>query len=198
MSTLLSMAAFALAASISPGPVNVVALASGARHGFRSSMRHVTGATFGFVALLLLAGFGLHTVTSAWPAFTTLLRWGGIAFLAYMAWALATDKGDLDSGGKSRPPSMWLGAGMQWVNPKAWLAAAAGMGTFASAGRMADVWVFAAIYLVVCYASIAAWAAAGSLLREALAQRARVRALNLALSAMLLVSASYLVVEALR
>ncbi len=49
MSLLISMAAFALAASISPGPVNVVALSSGMQFGLGPSLRHVLGATVGFV-----------------------------------------------------------------------------------------------------------------------------------------------------
>ena len=48
MSIFLSMAAFALAASISPRPVNNVALSAGAQYGLAASMRHVAGATFGF------------------------------------------------------------------------------------------------------------------------------------------------------
>ncbi|BCQ62522.1 hypothetical protein PBOI14_42720 [Pseudomonas sp. Boi14] len=47
MSVVFSMAAFALAASITPGPVNIVALGSGARFGFRASLRHVAGAPWG-------------------------------------------------------------------------------------------------------------------------------------------------------
>ena len=54
MSLLLSMAAFALASSISPGPVNIVALSAGAQFGLRPAMRHVSGATLGFTLLLLL------------------------------------------------------------------------------------------------------------------------------------------------
>ena len=195
MTTTLSMAAFALAASISPGPVNVVALASGARHGLRPSMRHVTGATVGFIALLVLAGLGLNTLTAAWPGFTTVLRWGGIAFLLYMAWMLAAGDGRLEAGPDSKPPSMLLGAGMQWVNPKAWLAAAAGMGAFASSGDLADVWRFAGIYFVVCYLSIAAWAAAGAFLRRALTDPRKVRLLNRVLAATLVISAAYMLVE---
>ena len=41
MSMYLSMASFALAASISPGPVNLVSLSAGARHGLRVAMGHV-------------------------------------------------------------------------------------------------------------------------------------------------------------
>ena len=59
MTLYLSMAAFALVSSITPGPVNIVALGAGARHGLAASMRHVSGATIGFTVLLLLIGLGL-------------------------------------------------------------------------------------------------------------------------------------------
>lgn len=88
MSVLISMAAFALAASISPGPVNVVALSSGMQFGLGPSLRHVLGATVGFVVLLLFTGFGLHEVLKQWPILTDLIRWAGMAFLLYLAWKL--------------------------------------------------------------------------------------------------------------
>jgi len=187
-----SMAAFALAASISPGPVNVVALGCGARHGFLPSIWFVTGATFGFTALLLLTGFGLNSITSAWPAFMTVLRWAGICFLLYMAVMLALDDGSLSSSGQTSPPSLLLGAGMQWINPKAWLAAAAGMGAFAAGKELGAVWHFCLIYFVICYLSIGAWSAAGALLKNALAFPARVRLLNRALALSLLASTVYM------
>ena len=67
MSVIFSMAAFALASSISPGPVNIVSLGCGARHGLRAALPHVTGATLGFILLLLLIGLGLHEVLKQWP-----------------------------------------------------------------------------------------------------------------------------------
>ena len=82
MSVLISMAAFALAASISPGPVNVVALSSGMQFGLAPSLRHVLGATVGFVVLLLFTGFGLHEVLKQWPILTDLIRWGLGAMMA--------------------------------------------------------------------------------------------------------------------
>ena len=41
-----------------PGPVNIVALSAGARHGLGASLRYAAGATLGFVALFLLIGLG--------------------------------------------------------------------------------------------------------------------------------------------
>ncbi|MBS7662697.1 LysE family translocator [Pseudomonas lalucatii] len=192
MSVQLSMAAFALAASISPGPVNLVALSCGARYGLRASLRHVTGATLGFTLLLLAMGLGLQQLMSQWPALGALIRWSGVAFLLYMAYGLARDEGRLDGGKAQRPPSLFTGALMQWLNPKAWLAALAGMGAYAAGGEPGLVGQFAALYFVICYLSIACWAYAGAFLGRYLQEPGRLRLFNRGLALLLLGSAGYL------
>jgi len=186
-----SMAAFALASSITPGPVNIVALSSGARHGLGASMRHVGGATVGFTLLLLLTGLGLYEVMVRWPQSIAAIRWGGIAFLLYLAWKLAVDDGRLSFDAGTGPS--WLsGAAMQWLNPKAWLASVAGMGAYVANGDAVLVWRFAAIYFVVCYLSIACWAYAGAALRGYLSDAARIRLFNRAMALLLVASALWL------
>ena len=192
MSLLLSMAAFALAASISPGPVNLVALGAGAQHGLRPALRHVTGATLGFCLLLLLVGYGLHAVLREWPGLTEALRWAGIVFLLYMAWKLATDDGGLGDGNCAKLPSMGYGALMQWLNPKAWLACVAGVGAFVGQGETALLWQFTLIYLVICYLSVGCWAWAGTVIRRYLDEPRRMRLFNRALALLLVASAAYL------
>ncbi|MBN3813629.1 LysE family translocator [Paraburkholderia sp. Ac-20347] len=192
MSTVMSMAAFALATSITPGPVNIVALGAGARYGLRASLRHVTGATVGFALLLLLIGLGLHELLAQWPFLTRAIEWAGVAFLLYVAWRLAIDDGRIDASREARGPSLMTGAAMQWLNPKAWLASVAGMGAYAAPGEKALVWQFAAIYFVVCYASIACWAWAGASLRQALREPSRVRFVNRLMAALLAASALWL------
>ena len=162
MSLIVSMAAFALVASITPGPVNIVALSSGAQYGFRASQRHVAGATLGFVLLLVLMGLGLHEVLKLWPFLTRVVQLAGVAFLLFMAWKLAADDGQLHAGETGRAPSMLYGAVMQWLNPKAWLACVAGMGAFVADGEARLVWQFAAVYLVICYLSVGCWVYAGT------------------------------------
>jgi threonine/homoserine/homoserine lactone efflux protein len=144
MSIFLSMAAFALAASISPGPVNIVALSSSAQYGLAASMRHVTGATVGFTLLLVLIGLGLREVLNQWPWLTKAIQWTGVAFLFFMAYKLAVDNGQLgaDRAQKGRGPSAISGAAMQWLNPKAWLASVASMGAYAANGDKTLVWQF--------------------------------------------------------
>ena len=194
MSNSVSMAAFALATSITPGPVNLVALSAGARYGLRASLRHVTGATAGFVLLLLLIGLGLHELIARWPLFTRAIQWGGVAFLLYVAYRLVVDDGRLAEADGDGGPSMFVGAAMQWLNPKAWLASIAGMSAFVASGERVLVWQFAAIYFVVCFGSIACWAWAGASLQHAMREPSRVRMMNRAMAVLLAASAVWLLV----
>ncbi|MFM0305011.1 LysE family translocator [Paraburkholderia sediminicola] len=194
MTVLLSMAAFALASSISPGPVNVVALSAGAQHGFTASMRHVTGATVGFTLLLLLIGLGLHELLAHFPNLINIVKWAGVGFLLYMAYKLAINDGKLGADKPTRGPSFAYGAAMQWLNPKAWLASLAGMGAYAADGGGRLVWQFTVVYFVVCYLSIACWAYAGTFLRRYLQEPKRVRFFNRAMAALLAASALYLLI----
>jgi threonine/homoserine/homoserine lactone efflux protein len=196
MSIFLSMAAFALAASISPGPVNIVALSTSAHYGLAASMRHVTGATVGFTLLLLLIGLGLRDVLDHWPWLTKIIQWAGVAFLFFMAYKLAIDDGKMgaDRPKAARGPSAMSGAAMQWLNPKAWLASIASMGAYAANGDRALIWQFTALSFVICYASIACWAYAGSFLRQHLRDPARVRLFNRIMALLLVASAIYLLV----
>ncbi|VVD72456.1 LysE family translocator [Pandoraea anhela] len=192
MTLFYSMAAFALAASITPGPVNVVALGAGARYGLLPSLRHVTGATVGFVALLVAVGFGVYELLQRLPALMHAIQWFGVAFLLYMAYKLAVDDGDLGDTRTQRGPTLSHGAVMQWLNPKAWLAALAGMGAY-TGGDPARIWQFAAIYFVICWLSVGCWAAAGAMLRHRMRDPQRVRYLNRGMAALLAASAVYLV-----
>ena len=125
---LLSMSAFALAASISPGPVNLTCLSSGARYPISRGLRFVTGATLGFIVLFLAIGLGLLAVMEQMPGFEKILTTAGIAFLLYLSYGLFRDDGVLDEAGTQSAPGFWAGALMQWLNPKAWLATASAVG----------------------------------------------------------------------
>ncbi|SJN12048.1 Transporter, LysE family [Halomonas citrativorans] len=67
ISLLLPMSAFALAASISPGPVNLICLSSGTHYPIVKGLIFVTGATLGFIALFLGIGAGLYALLTTVP-----------------------------------------------------------------------------------------------------------------------------------
>lgn len=187
------MIAFALVTSISPGPVNIVALRSGTQYGFRASMKHVTGATLGFSFLLLLTGLGLHELLAWWPYLTAVIQWAGVAFLLFMACKLAVDNGQINIEKAGTGPSLAYGAAMQWLNPKAWLASLAGMGAYVARGEVMLIWQFTLIYFLICYVSLAAWAYAGTVLRRFLHEPRHMRLFNRLMAALLAASAVYLI-----
>ena len=55
----LAFVAFAAAALFSPGPNNIMLMASGLNHGFRRTLPHVAGVTLGFAFLVAVIGIGL-------------------------------------------------------------------------------------------------------------------------------------------
>lgn len=195
MNIYLSMAAFALASSITPGPVNIVALSAGAQFGFNATLRHVSGATLGFTLLLILLGLGLNKLLVLWPVLTQVIQWAGIAFLLFMAYQLASDDGRLGQGSQPQAPSFWYGALLQWLNPKAWLASVASLGAFVADGDRLLLWQFTVIYFVICYASVACWAYTGAMLTGLLQQARNVRRFNRLMALLLAASACYLLAD---
>lgn len=188
---LLAMASFALSMSISPGPVNMVIVASGAQHGVRRTLPFVSGATLGFTLLLALVGFGLMQVFDALPWLLTWLGVAGALFILYMGYRIATAPPEL-SAAHTSVPTFLQGALLQWLNPKAWIACAAGVSMFASPESARPLLIFIGIYFVVCYASLAAWAVLGDRVASLLGTRQRIRLFNGLMGGLLMASALYL------
>lgn len=188
LSIILSMSVFALAASISPGPVNLVCLSTGIRHSICQGLIFVTGATLGFVVLFLCIGLGLHSLFTRLPGFERWLGWAAVAFLLYLSYRLARDDGRVPEDGSEGSAGFFTGALMQWLNPKAWLASAAGTGAYTNAGEPVLIWLFAALYLPICWLSLSCWVYAGAFLRHWVRQPQVLRHINRTLAALLAAS----------
>ena len=193
LSLILPMSAFALAASISPGPVNLVCLSSGTRYPVSRGLIFVTGATLGFIALFVAVGLGLYSLLTMVPMLETLLRWGGVAFLLYLSIKLAMDSGQLPETSVDKAPGFGTGAIMQWLNPKAWLASASGIGAYTSANDLNQILLFASLYLPICWLSLACWVYAGAFLRRYVQRPAVLVTINRTLALLLAISCLYLV-----
>lgn len=192
---LLSMSAFALAASISPGPVNIVCLSSGTHYPIAKGLVFVTGATLGFVALFLGIGAGLYSLLNVAPLFEELLRWAGILFLLYLAYKLTQHDGRVQAQSADNAPGFMTGAMMQWLNPKAWLASAAGIGAYTSSNELYQLWLFAALYLPICWLSLASWVYAGAFLKCYVHRPIVLLTINRTLAVCLAASALFLLLE---
>jgi arginine exporter protein ArgO len=90
--------------SISPRPVNMVIISSGASYGFRRTFPFVSGATIGFTLLLIVIGFGFYASIEKYPLFFKYLDVAGSAFIIYIGYKIASSRSEL-SLTKSEVPS---------------------------------------------------------------------------------------------
>ncbi|MCD5992719.1 LysE family translocator [Pseudomonas sp. CDFA 602] len=189
---LLAFALFALVTSVTPGPNNMMLLASGVNFGFSRTLPHMFGISIGFFVLVLSVGFGLGSVFNAWPILYTILRYAGAAYLLYLAWKIATSgpASDADST-RSKPLSFMSAALFQWVNPKAWIMAIGAISTYTPMqGYFTNVVVISAVFALINLPSVGIWAGFGSLLRNVLRDPVGLRIFN-GVMAVLLVASLY-------
>ena len=90
---MLALVGFSVASSVTPGPNNLMLLASGVNFGFRRTLPHMLGIGGGFAFLLLCVGFGLGAVLQQAPALHLAIKVVGVVYLLYLAWKIATGKG---------------------------------------------------------------------------------------------------------
>jgi len=133
---------FSLVGSFTPGPNTTIATITGANFGFRAAVPHILGVPFGFSTLLALGALGVAGLWLSVPAAAGAVKWAGIAYLLYLAWALA--RAALPSGAGApgmrggRPLTFLESALFQYANPKAWMLAVAAAGTYAGGARIAE------------------------------------------------------------
>ncbi|KPW92025.1 MULTISPECIES: LysE family translocator [Pseudomonas syringae group] len=194
---LLAFTLFAFVTSITPGPNNMMLLASGVNFGFSRTLPHMLGISIGFFVLVLAVGFGLGSVFKAWPLLYTILRYVGAAYLLYLAWKIATSgpaSDNVDSQGK--PLSFMSAALFQWVNPKAWIMAIGAISTYTPMqGYFYNVLVISAVFALINLPSVGIWAGFGSLLRNVLRDPLGLRIFNGVMAVLLVASLYPLFVE---
>lgn len=190
MSLIPAMCLFAVSMSISPGPVNLVTFSSGLNYGFLPSIPFVAGAALGFTALLLVVGLGLGEIVALSPTLMQLLALAGTAFICYMGYKIATAHPELPEA-TGNQPHFFDGAVLQWLNPKAWVGSLSGVSAF-EATVDNGLFVFAGLYLVICFVSVAIWAFAGSRVSGLLSNRSNLQWCNRIMGALLIIVAIYL------
>lgn len=185
--TLLALVIYAFVASITPGPNNLMLLASGVNFGFRLTIPHIFGIGVGFVVLLLAVGFGLGAVLTAFPALHMVLKVAGAVYLLYLAWKIAMSR-SMDSKGEqnARPLTFLDAAAFQWVNPKAWVMAITAMAVYSNPDKpFLSVLVISAAFGIVNFPCVSVWAGFGTALRGFLADPVRLKWFNIAMGLML-------------
>jgi len=186
---LIALVTFCIVSSITPGPNNMMLLSSGATFGFRGTLPHIFGISIGCVVMVLLLGFGLAGVIVRLPWLYTVLHIVSIGYLLYLSWRIATSAGVGATSARARPLGFLDAAAFQWVNPKAWAMSLGAATSFTRPDHMALDVSFVALVLAACgLPCIMLWAGGGVLIRQLLNRPGALRAFNVGMAALLVVS----------
>ncbi|NOX28876.1 MAG: LysE family translocator [Actinobacteria bacterium] len=118
-----ALVTLAFVASITPGPNNLMLLASGMNHGTHKTLPHLAGVSFGFAFLMFVIAVGLGTVFERYDSVELALRLLGGTYLAYLAWKIFNTSDVATTRSEAAPMTFVQAALFQWVNPKAWVMA---------------------------------------------------------------------------
>lgn len=190
LQTVLALSLYTVVTSITPGPNNMMVLASGVNFGIRRTLPHILGISLGFAAMIVIVGIGLGTVFELYPVLNTILRWVGAAYLVYLAYKIAgSDAPDKPDSAKGKPLGFLGAAAFQWVNPKAWVMALGAVATYLpTQPSPASVAAVALLMAVINAPCVGIWAAFGVGLRHFLTKPTQLRAFNLTMAALLVIS----------
>jgi threonine/homoserine/homoserine lactone efflux protein len=193
---LISLIGFSIAMYITPGPNNVMIAASAANHGVRATVPHMLGIAVGFAMMLTLVCAGLGSALVKWPVLFPLFRWVGAAWLVWLAWKIATAPPP-GEGGRRRVLGFFGAAAFQWINPKAWLIAVGAAGAYllpdqSLAQQLARIFV---VFLAVGMPCLLVWALLGSGAARVLRSQAQLRAFNVAMAGLLVLSLIPVLIE---
>lgn len=189
-STLLaSLVLFAVVTSVTPGPNNIMLMASGANFGFRRTLPHLAGVTVGFGLMNVLVGLGLGGLIIEIPALHGALQVVGTLYLVYLAWRIATADGLGNTGTSAQPMPFLTAIAFQAVNVKAWTMSLGAFATYALVGElMASIMLIAGTFVVVGIPCSVTWTAFGVGLKRMLSQPRALRAFNVAMALLLIAS----------
>lgn len=186
--TLTALAVFAFVSSATPGPNNLMLMASGANFGYRRSIPHMLGISVGFMVMMFAVGSGLVQLFDRIPVIYDVLKVASVIYMVWLTWKIANAAPIRKSMDAGAPMTFLQAAAFQWVNPKAWAMALTAITVYV--GDSAIIWLGAAslLFSAVNLPSVSIWTVAGQQLQRFLTNPRRLRIYNWTMAALLIAS----------
>lgn len=194
LATYIPVSGLLLVAAITPGPNNLIVMERASKGGLRAAVRPIVGVVCGSLLLLALGWIGIDLVRRSIPRFEFFLASLGALYLLWLGTQLA-----LRSEGGKQLSTLPGGVGgvalFQLANPKAWVLVLTSLGAISATGNVAVLAVLITIISILC---LAVWAILGVGLAAAL-KHPRTRTLfDLAMGALLILSAAGVLIDGIR
>jgi threonine/homoserine/homoserine lactone efflux protein len=185
---LIGLVGFAFVSSITPGPNNLMLMASGANFGFWRTIPHMLGIALGFTLMVFLVGMGLAQVFDAYPVLHGILKVASVLYMFWLAWKIANAAAPKEGTPEGSPMTFLQAAAFQWVNPKAWAMALTAVTVYAMGSSWIAVAAVALTFGAINGPAVSLWTLLGQQMRRVLTNPSRLKAFNWTMAALLIAS----------
>ncbi|MCK0096223.1 LysE family translocator [Yoonia sp. F2084L] len=187
---IIALIGFAVASSITPGPNNLMLMASGANYGLRRTVPHMLGISLGHAFMVTMVGVVLLRVFETYPVLNIVLKVLSTTYMLWLAWKIANAVPPEASEVTGKPFTFLQAAAFQWVNPKAWFMSITAISAYApqDQGILIGSLMVAGVFAITNLPSITLWAWMGVQVRRWLGTAKRLRIFNVSMAVLLVVS----------
>jgi threonine/homoserine/homoserine lactone efflux protein len=171
----------------SPGPGNLFFAANGARFGLGATMPAMAGYHVATMLVTVAIGLGFAVAIEEFPWFFDIVKWGGSAYVLYLAWKFFRT-GMTGETGDARAAGFMEGGLPLVLNPKAYMIIVLMFTQFlglATAGYTTTVLWISLVFTINNLIAFMAWALIGDRILARFRDAASSRKLNLAFGVVL-------------
>lgn len=198
MSMMVSILVFILSTHITPGPTNIILLSSIFSHGYRKSVPFMLGCVFSYPLLMLLSGLGVASFLVQFPSVMMVLKVFGVGYLCWMAWCIAVSSTDYEN--EENDSAKIFGFKDAFVytlfNVKAWIIYISAISLFVvpTHDNLSQISVIVLITLISMIITVYSWGFGAVILKRFITNQKLIRALNVLMAILLVVSIMPLVI----
>lgn len=186
---LFALMLFAFASSLTPGPNNLMLMASGVNFGFKLTLPHMLGVSLGFVLMAILVGLGVMQLFDAFPISYDVLKVLSVLYMVFLAYKIATSSNSMEGKKTKAQPMTFMQAVMfQWVNPKAWTMALTAISVYAPTKSVTSIVLVSFIFGLVNFPCISCWVGLGTKIKRLLRQKRSLKIFNYTMATLLVLS----------
>lgn len=185
---LIALLGFAIVTSATPGPNNLMLLASGVNFGFRRTLPHMLGISAGAAVMIFLVGVGIAGIFRAWPPALLLLKIASVTYMLWLAWKIAHSAAPGEGRAAAQPMTFLQAAAFQWVNPKAWAMALGAVAAYVPEPSLKAYATVALVFATVNLPSVSIWAGAGQAMKRWLEGPRQLQMFNWTMAVLLVLS----------
>ena len=179
---------FAIAASFSPGPNNIVTSYTSFNFGFKKTIPTMLGVVIGWMTLVILLQMGSGIIFKQFEKLQIIIKIFGSIYLLYMAYKLSSS--ETISGKSTAKPITFINTFFfQFINPKAIIYALLAISMFVDVQNnyLRDSLTLTAVFFFGAVGSQLTWCLIGKYLRKFATSKKFIKNFNYSMSFLLIV-----------